>query len=899
MSMSRRRSTLGSSQLADIAAAVTGTKPATLSGLNRRGSQRGSFLADGIALAEQIEKSETVEKLNSALGRSQTVSRLRRTSTMIPTDHAGIDSGLEALVNQYPPCCRPCEKTELGEFILNPADTATRHLRKDEGTDAGNDGAVKGGVVRYGLRDWTQAGFYLVPPGEARDRVLDSALTIILNLQVAVHRKTSLERYCWIVAKSKIEAKAEDVKTLIRNLLRCDHVNILRLYEACEDDTKLYLMYEYFPCLTVQSLLDGAQWPEVEMADMVREISSALGYAAGMSVHHLGLSLYHILLPPQGTRPLKVFGFGLAGALLVEGGDKQFWGPDAAEKFLQFKGGNHVARIEPSRRAIEDSWSLGVIMFTIIAGFPPILGGSDTILQNIFGSKEKRQWAFSPAFEAVDGLAKRMVEALMDPKWEKRLRSEQAVQFEWIKKFRIRSDPRLVHERYVALHSFCSANKAKKLFGRFLVRFLSAEQRIQIYQQFVLLDRKGDGYIDMAELEEASLEVPWLGKASVRFICEWYNVGSTPDTCISLTDFSETMAEEVIDGRALRHAFESLDDDGSEEINAEELYENLKLYDNSLILEEVVEHIQSAESEVNAEEGDAEIEVKDTVTKDANAALDFGEFCRLFPVRMRRLAVLQSRVDSAKSEADSLIKCFNSFEGTALKWIADLQEQADMLDGLAQQVTDRKADGQAVVKSIRKCVTKIAQILGNPPGDPGFDIERERKEHKAAKQKLNMSVVPGQKGNPNVTVAKKKNAKVNKDLEVFQYNNFLQVQAVLENWKELLYEDNVKFKTALMAGGGDATKVDRFMAYEGAESALTKVKDILIWADQQFSEYQAFSNSLSTYENPLPPVSASARGIRGNEDEENEGMMDDENEEDDEAGFVARMSRRFSSLMGG
>jgi len=125
---------------------------------------------------------------------------------MIPTDHAGIDSGLEALVNQYPPCCRPCEKTKLGEFILNPADTATRHLRKDEGADAGTDGAVKGGVVRYGLRDWTQAGFYLVPPGEARDRVLDSALTIILNLQVAVHRKTSLERYCWIVAKSKIEA---------------------------------------------------------------------------------------------------------------------------------------------------------------------------------------------------------------------------------------------------------------------------------------------------------------------------------------------------------------------------------------------------------------------------------------------------------------------------------------------------------------------------------------------------------------------------------------------------------------------------------------------------------------------------------------------------------------------
>ena len=35
----------------------------------------------------------------------------------------------------------------------------------------------------------------------------------------------------------------------------------------------------------------------------------------------------------------------------------------------------------------------------------------------------------------------------------------------------------------------------------------------------------------------------------------------------AVAQFSERLAEEVIDGRVLRHAFESLDDDGSEEIS--------------------------------------------------------------------------------------------------------------------------------------------------------------------------------------------------------------------------------------------------------------------------------------------------------------------------------------------
>ena len=54
---------------------------------------------------------------------------------------------------------------------------------------------------------------------------------------------------------------------------------------------------------------------------------------------------------------------------------------------------------------------------------------------------------------------------------------------------------------YEMKNSFCEAPKAKKLFGRFLVFFLAAEQMRQVLQHFAVLDAKGDGVLDKQESE--------------------------------------------------------------------------------------------------------------------------------------------------------------------------------------------------------------------------------------------------------------------------------------------------------------------------------------------------------------------------------------------------------------
>merc|ERR1719345_591290 len=98
-------------------------------------------------------------------------------------------------------------------------------------------------------------------------------------------------------------------------------------------------------------------------------------------------------------------------------------------------------------------------------------------------------------------------------------------------------------------------------------------------------------------------------------------------TQISLSRFAESLAEDVIDGRALRHSFESLDDDGSECISAEELFNELKLLSSELTLDDIKMHIAASE--------------KDSAgAKESDHKLDYTEYMGLFPGRVLKVKAM-------------------------------------------------------------------------------------------------------------------------------------------------------------------------------------------------------------------------------------------------------------------
>lgn len=840
-----RRGSTGSVSVAEFAASAVGLSTMPTAAPGRRGSRTDMF---GSQPVSNLRRKNSIQ-IQSDVG----LAALNRSSFL--------DEGLEAIVGgeglRHPPCCEPCAKSSLVEFLLNPADHATRHKRRVSEDDETGDGQgaqySHGNSRRYGWKDFSQAGFALIPPSDLE--IPDRTVMLILNLRVAVHRKTSVQRYCHMVQKSKVAAGRIEVKNTVRQLLRCNHINVLRLHEVFEDESTIYLLYEYWPCVTLMTMMEQADWSESDMANMARECGCAIAHALSFNIYHLGFSLYHILLPPDGKpRPLKVFGFGLAGVFAMEAGDKQFWSPESAEKFMQFRG-NHLQKLEVPQKWPSDSWSLGCIVYSIIARKPPIIGGADNILAKV----SSRQWTFSAAFNDCDVEAKSMIEALLDPLHDRRLRAERAYQHEWIRKRKGNAHPAAVTEAYEALHAFCESPKSKKLFGRFLVRFLSAEQRREISARFTILDSKGDGFLDKAELEQAAVQAK-RPRSSVNVIVNWFDIGTAPEKCLAFSQYCETLAEDVIDGRALRHAFESLDEDGSEEITAEELWDVLKSFDASLTLEDVVKHVEAAESDANAQGAEG----------NADNALSFAEFTRLFPVRMERLASLESRVQSAKGEAECLFGKFKSVEDPIQLWIDNLQNIMDKLVDLAKDSIDQKKDGYSTAKSIRSQLTKASDCLKNPPGAKDFDAVTLRSFAKDNAKKTQ---------NKSKKVSKFKAEE--EQFDCFGFDNFLQMQSHLEGWQTSVVEEGRVLKDVLLAAkvqvsGNKEGKVDRFKAHDGAGAAINKIEGIITWTKQQLLEYQSFSDAMMTFETPLPSISMSGRGIRKVDEEEEDEDADED-----------------------
>jgi len=148
----------------------------------------------------------------------------------------------------------PCMEQASCQRVCFPAEFATRHKReKQGGHEQGGPSNNKGEMyeeneMNFGLPDFTQAGYSL----DSTDELgwPDINVPNRLGLVQAIHRKTSIQRLCLIKPKHELPPNTgpKEVRSLVRNLTKCDHANVLYLHEALEDQSHLYFMYEQYFC---------------------------------------------------------------------------------------------------------------------------------------------------------------------------------------------------------------------------------------------------------------------------------------------------------------------------------------------------------------------------------------------------------------------------------------------------------------------------------------------------------------------------------------------------------------------------------------------------------------------------------------------------------------------------
>merc|ERR1712194_376829 len=150
---------------------------------------------------------------------------------------------------------------------------------------------------------------------------------------------------------------------------------------------------------------------------------------------------------------------------------------------------------------MSDLWSVGVIMYVILCGYPPFFGETDA---EVLGKVKLGNFAFNSAdWKNISEDAKDLIRALLKMKTKDRSNAEQALNCEWIKNKAPKAKNISLQSGFVDnLRGFRSQNKLKKAALQIIAGQLNESQIKSLRETFQTLDNNGDGFLTAAEMKE-------------------------------------------------------------------------------------------------------------------------------------------------------------------------------------------------------------------------------------------------------------------------------------------------------------------------------------------------------------------------------------------------------------
>lgn len=217
----------------------------------------------------------------------------------------------------------------------------------------------------------------------------------------------------WYAIKSILKSKVNKVEILKREieiLAEVDHKNIIKLIEVHEDLKYIHLITELctggelFDRIIAKSQTPEGHYSEKDAANLVASILSAIAYCHERQIVHRDLKPENFLFVSQDENaPIKIIDFGLSrheatgqGIMRTKVGTPYYVAPE-------------VLRKEYTKMC--DIWSIGVITYILLCGYPPFYGDSDN---QIFDSVKAGRFDFpSPEWDTISDSAKDFVCSLL------------------------------------------------------------------------------------------------------------------------------------------------------------------------------------------------------------------------------------------------------------------------------------------------------------------------------------------------------------------------------------------------------------------------------------------------------------------------------------------------------
>mmetsp|Transcript_7744 Transcript_7744/g.11286 ORF Transcript_7744/g.11286 Transcript_7744/m.11286 type:complete len:475 (+) Transcript_7744:86-1510(+) len=253
------------------------------------------------------------------------------------------------------------------------------------------------------------------------DKLGDGAFSVVKK---GAHRQTHKCYAIKIVTRAKL-TKEDEIALVdeIRILTKLQHTHIIRLYDTFTEPEHYYLVTELLEGGELfDRIVAKAFYNEKEARDVCKILFEAISYCHSKGVVHRDLKPENLLLMGSNDSDIKIADFGFAkeakssAYLRTQCGTPGYVAPEILE------GVPYGAKA--------DQWSLGVIVYILLGGYPPFVESNQ---RELFRKIRKGQFEFHDEYWSnVSNEAKQLISSLLTVSPEKRLSAVDSLTHPWI-----------------------------------------------------------------------------------------------------------------------------------------------------------------------------------------------------------------------------------------------------------------------------------------------------------------------------------------------------------------------------------------------------------------------------------------------------------------------------------
>jgi len=246
---------------------------------------------------------------------------------------------------------------------------------------------------------------------------------------LAVHKERKTQHAVKIIKKESVNLDSNDkskkrLETEVAILKKVVHPNIIPLHEIIETPNNLYLIMELvLGGELFDKIVSKGNYSERDACLVIKNVLSAIEYLHQNNIAHRDLKPENLLLKAEDDTHVMISDFGLSRVL----GDESMAFTACGTPY--YVAPEVVSGLGYGREV--DLWSIGVITYFLLAGFPPFMGDNlPEIVEQILNADYEFP---EPYWNDISPAAKDFVSKLLVVEKGDRLTASQALEHPWIK----------------------------------------------------------------------------------------------------------------------------------------------------------------------------------------------------------------------------------------------------------------------------------------------------------------------------------------------------------------------------------------------------------------------------------------------------------------------------------